>query len=203
MLILGVLFLLLPSVAPQNALAQIKGVNLGGWLVSEKWMTPSVYGGTDATDEWTLCERLGKVQCAKTLGKHWNTFINRTDFQDISNAGLNTVRIPIGYWAVDLLDFEPYVAGQFSYLRQAVEWARDLGLGVVISLHGAPGSQNGQSNSGYAEGLQFARNSSNVDRTLKVITNFTEEFSQQKYNGAVQCKYSVVSTVIPSRLTDV
>ncbi len=29
----------------------IKGVNLGNWLVLEKWMSPSLFAGTDAADE--------------------------------------------------------------------------------------------------------------------------------------------------------
>jgi glucan 1,3-beta-glucosidase len=41
-----------------------------------------------------------------------STFYTRDDLVDISNAGLNTLRIPLGYWAVDLEDYEPYVAGQ-------------------------------------------------------------------------------------------
>ena len=29
----------------------IKGVNLGNWLVLEKWMSPELFAGTDAEDE--------------------------------------------------------------------------------------------------------------------------------------------------------
>lgn len=29
----------------------LQGVNLGGWLVLEKWMTPSLFDGTTAADE--------------------------------------------------------------------------------------------------------------------------------------------------------
>jgi glucan 1,3-beta-glucosidase len=41
-----------------------------------------------------------------------STFYTRDDLVEISKAGLNTLRIPLGYWAVDLLDYEPYVSGQ-------------------------------------------------------------------------------------------
>lgn len=40
------------------------------------------------------------------------TFYTHDDFLQIKAAGLTAVRIPLGYWAVDLLDFEPYVSGQ-------------------------------------------------------------------------------------------
>lgn len=34
----------------------IKGVNLGGWLLLERWMSPSLFAGTDAVDEYTLMQ---------------------------------------------------------------------------------------------------------------------------------------------------
>ncbi|ORY26053.1 glycoside hydrolase superfamily, partial [Naematelia encephala] len=120
----------------------IRGVNLGGWLLTEQWITPSVYDSI-ADDEWSLCNVLGKKKCLSTLESHWSSFFTRDDFVDIKAAGLNALRIPIGYWAVDLKDEEPYVSGQYPYLIQAVQWAQELGLSVLIDLHGAPGSQNG------------------------------------------------------------
>jgi glucan 1,3-beta-glucosidase len=114
-----------------------------------------------------------------------STFINRDDFEDMKTAGLNAIRIPLGYWAVNLRDDEPYVAGQYPYLIQAVQWAREVGLQVMIDLHGAPGSQNGQDNSGLIGPVLFASNTSNIDRSLSVLRNLTEEFSQSVYGGAV------------------
>lgn len=32
----------------------IKGVNLGNWLVLEKWMSPALFEGTEAQDEYYL-----------------------------------------------------------------------------------------------------------------------------------------------------
>jgi glucan 1,3-beta-glucosidase len=37
----------------------LRGVNLGGWLILEKWMTPSVFEGTEATDEYTFAQTSG------------------------------------------------------------------------------------------------------------------------------------------------
>lgn len=43
-----------------------------------------------------------------------SSFYTYDDLAQIKAAGLNSLRIPIGYWAVDLADFEPYVDGQVS-----------------------------------------------------------------------------------------
>ncbi|WWC59257.1 uncharacterized protein I303_101807 [Kwoniella dejecticola CBS 10117] len=162
----------------------IRGVNLGGWLLTEEWITPSLYTN-DAADEWHLCAELGKKKCLSVLESHWRSFFTRDDFEEIKSAGLNSVRIPIGYWAVDVLEAEPYVSGQYPYLIQAVNWATELGLSVLLDLHGAPGSQNGQDNSGLIGVTSFYSNTSNIDRTLNVLKNLTEEFTQDIYGGTV------------------
>ena len=69
--------------------------------------------------------------------------------------GLNFVRIPIGYWAFQLLDNDPYVQGQVQYLEKALGWARKNNIRVWIDLHGAPGSQNGFDNSGLRDSYNF------------------------------------------------
>ena len=38
----------------------VKGVNLGNWLVLEKWMSPALFEGTTAEDEYYLPRQLSK-----------------------------------------------------------------------------------------------------------------------------------------------
>ena len=38
---------------------KIRGVNLGNWLVLEKWISEDLFSGTDAEDETYLCVQLG------------------------------------------------------------------------------------------------------------------------------------------------
>jgi glucan 1,3-beta-glucosidase len=169
-------------------------------------ITPSLFRSTGAEDEWNLCNTLGKEQCLKRLEEHWrsvkrspstalssttitdttsSSFITRDDFEQMQSAGLNAIRIPIGYWVVDIRSDEPYVTGQYPYLIQAVQWSSEFGFQVMIDLHGAPGSQNGQDNSGLIGPVLFPSNSSNSDRSLDILRNLTEEFSQDIYGGAV------------------
>ncbi|CDZ97418.1 exo-beta--glucanase [Phaffia rhodozyma] len=168
----------------------IRGINLGGWLVSEPWITPSIYttkrGVDTPVDEWSLVETLGKDTAWSVLSDHWSSFYTKADFENIKMAGLNALRIPLGYWAVDLLDSESYVSGQFPYLINAVQWAGELGLDVMVDLHGAPGSQNGQDNSGKQGPVLFTANQTNYDRTYRVLKNLTEEFVKPEYGGVVK-----------------
>lgn len=152
-------------------------------------MTPSLFNATATADEWHLCNVLGKDECLNQLQNHWSTFYTRDDFAEMQRAGLNSVRIPLGYWAVDLLDYEPYVSGQYPYLIQAVQWAREVGFTVMIDIHGAPGSQNGWEETGLVGPIGFVDNSTNSDRTLNVLRNLTAEFSKDIYGGVVTSRF--------------
>ncbi|KAJ5748804.1 uncharacterized protein N7511_010500 [Penicillium nucicola] len=136
---------------------KVRGVNLGGWLVLEPWITPSIFdaAGDAAVDEWSLCATVGADQCRALLAEHWSSFITADDFTQIAATGMNHVRIPVGYWALKHLDGDQYVDGQLEYLDQAVGWARAAGLKIVVDLHGAPGSQNGFDNSGKRGAIQW------------------------------------------------
>ncbi|KAG8683550.1 exo-1,3-beta-glucanase, partial [Ceratobasidium sp. 395] len=166
----------------------VRGVNLGGWLVLEPWITPSLFDGTGKTtiiDEYTFGQFQDKAVAKAKLVKHWNTWITEPDFAAIAAAGLNHVRIPIGYWAFDTSAGEPYVSGQYPYLQEAVKWAKVHGLKVLIDLHGAPGSQNGFDNSGRAGNTTWHLDQKNVDRTNAIIKKLAKEFSQDKYKDTV------------------
>ena len=117
---------------------KVRGVNLGGWLVIEPWITPSLFDevGDGAVDEWTLSEILGKGPARDRLSQHWSSFVSQDDFNQIAAAGLTHVRIPVGYWAVSPNDAEPYVDGQLKFLDQAIVWAQSAGLYVIVDLHG-------------------------------------------------------------------
>ena len=44
---------------------KVKGVNLGNWLVLEKWMSPALFAGTTAEDEYYLPRQLSKKKCMR------------------------------------------------------------------------------------------------------------------------------------------
>ncbi|KAK6203105.1 glycoside hydrolase superfamily [Scheffersomyces amazonensis] len=136
------------------SLDKIYGVSLGGWLVAEPWITPSLFDniykqyGIQPVDEHTLATILGKEMTQQYMENHWKTFYTEQDFIEIKSLGLNLVRIPIGYWAFGLLPGDPYVQGQEKYLINALNWCEKYGLQVLLDIHGMPGSQNGFDNSG-------------------------------------------------------
>jgi glucan 1,3-beta-glucosidase len=75
----------------------LKGVNLGGWLVLEKWITPSLFNGLTAADEYSFCQELGE-QAADRLKQHRDSFITAADFKWLAEQGIEAIRLPLGYW---------------------------------------------------------------------------------------------------------
>jgi glucan 1,3-beta-glucosidase len=155
---------------------KIRGVNLGGWLLLEPWITPSVFKATpdEVVDEFTMGKVLGKDEATKRLEAHWSSFITEGDFADIASKGLNFVRIPIGYWAITPLDGDPYSQGAYKYLGQALDWAQGAGLKVMIDLHGAPGSQNGLDNSGQRGAVRWGQGDT-VAQTLRALAKIRDD----------------------------
>ncbi|KAJ2917012.1 hypothetical protein MD484_g3422, partial [Candolleomyces efflorescens] len=138
----------------------IRGVNLGGWLVTEPFICPGLYEkyvtndrSITVIDEWTLSQAMGD-KLAEEMENHYKTFITEKDFADIAAAGLNWVRIPIGFWAIETMNDEPFLVGtSWTYFLKA--------------MHGVMGIANAQ-------------------RTLTYLRIFTEFVSQPQYKDVVQ-----------------
>ncbi|KAI0719308.1 glycoside hydrolase [Cerioporus squamosus] len=157
----------------------IRGVNLGGWFVLEPWITPSIFENTnnsDIIDEYTFGQLQDSDHALSVLQDHWETWITEDDFVAIKAAGLNHVRMQIGYWSVPITSadtnyttsVDPYIPGAWPYLLQALGWAKKHGIHVILDLHGAPGSQNGYDNSGRRGSANWAEGN-NVARTVDIV----------------------------------
>ncbi|CAO3582323.1 unnamed protein product [Absidia cylindrospora] len=171
---------------------KIRGVNLGGWLVIEPFITPSLFDqfkpSDNVVDEWTLCEKLGPEEAKRQLEHHYQTFVTEEDFKKIAEMGLNHVRIPVGHWAVrkaDSEDKEPFVPHvSFQYLLRGIQWARKYGLRVMVELHTAPGSQNGWNHSGRLGTVGFLNGThgdENGEATKAIVKEMVELLSRPEW----------------------
>ncbi|KAI1848024.1 hypothetical protein JX266_006137 [Neoarthrinium moseri] len=136
-----------------NGVTKIRGVNFGGWLICEKWMMEDEWSkmgcGSSASEfDCMLDHYKGNNRKAgnQAFENHWKTWIDPSTVQSVHDVGLNTIRIPIGYWSYnDIVDTasEPFADGSrmLPYLDAVIQKAADLGLYVIIDLHGAPGGQ--------------------------------------------------------------
>ena len=132
----------------------LRGINLGGWLVAERWMTPALFEGVQGDGERALVKELGRATAKRRLKQHRDTFITEKDFEWIAHAGFSFVRLPVGYWLIEPDEY--FVLGQ-EYVDRAFDWAERHGLRVILDFHGLQGSQNGQDHSGQVGPVRLYR----------------------------------------------
>ncbi|KAI0042651.1 glycoside hydrolase family 5 protein, partial [Auriscalpium vulgare] len=173
----------------------VYGVNIGGLFVLEPFISPALFQKYPGTvDEWTLSEAMaadtssgGGLQAQ--LEQHYDTFITEQDMAQIAGAGLNWIRLPIPYWAIETWEGEPFLAKvSWKYILRLIGWARKYGLRIYLDLHTVPGSQNGYNHSGKQGQVNFMAGImglANAQRTLDYIRIITEFISQPEYRDVV------------------
>lgn len=129
-------------------------MNLGGWLVIEKWMTPQLFRGVAGRDEYSLVHELGYEEASRRILAHRKDFITESNFQTLANQGFTLLRLPVGYW---FFKDDPGFVSDNGMLDTAFEWAQKYNISIVLDLHALPGSQNGNDHSGRAGEVHFYR----------------------------------------------
>lgn len=174
---------------------KLRGVNLGSWLLLEKWMVPSLFEGLAATDETSFCAELGPI-AAERLRAHWARWITREDFAWIAERGLNAVRIPYGHWIFGP-DYpyhrsygearHPFVEGGIDVLDRAMDWAAEFGLRVMLDLHAAPGCQNGFDNGGIMGVCEWHTQPDYLEHALSVLERIAQRYRAHPALHAIEC----------------
>lgn len=139
----------------------------------ERWMTPGLFRGTDAVDEYTFMQTPGARQ---KLREHQKTFIQEADFKWLRDNGVKAVRIPVGYWIV--AGDAPY-ASSIGRLDWAFRMAEKYDIEVLVCLHGAPGSQNGRDHSGKVGRACWYKSAAYRKQTIDVL-----EMLALRYRGS-------------------
>lgn len=155
----------------------VKGVNLGNWLVLEKWMSPALFDGTTAEDEYYLPRQLSPEVYEARIKIHRSEYITERDFACIKHIGLDTVRIPVPYFIFG--DRKPFI-GCIEELDKAFSWAEKYDLKILIDLHTVPLSQNGFDNGGICGVCKWSQTPEEVEFTLDVLEKLAKRYGDRK-----------------------
>ncbi|XP_062233308.1 uncharacterized protein LOC133930637 isoform X3 [Phragmites australis] len=129
--------------------------------------------------DYQLANGYGYEKAKMVLEEHRRSFITAGDFDFLSQHGINTVRIPVGWWITqDPYPPSPFIGGSLAALDQAFSWAKYYGLKCIIDLHAAPGSQNGMEHSASRDGSVDWPSPEYITQTLEVI-----DFMSTRYGG--------------------
>ncbi|XP_074308493.1 putative glucan 1,3-beta-glucosidase A isoform X2 [Silene latifolia] len=121
--------------------------------------------------DFQLANGYGHAKAKQVLEEHRNSFITIDDFYFISKHGINTVRIPVGWWiAFDPDPPAPFIGGTLAALDNAFSWAQTYNIKCIIDLHAAPGSQNGMEHSASRDGsIDWPTSQEYINKSLHVI----------------------------------
>ena len=157
------------------------GINLGGWLVEEMWMLPFATVPPTAsalppiTSHVTLWKTIeSRFGCSEMLNlrRTWrDEWMTRADFERIKGAGLTCVRLPFLFDSIE----EPDCV--FPWIDRALGWARELGLYVILDLHGAPGRQSVEHHTGQADVNRLFKDPAMVAKTLDIWRRIARRYA--------------------------
>lgn len=84
----------------------VKGVDFGGWL----------------------------SQCSEYTEEHYKTFITREDFKIAASWGIDHIRLPVDYMVFQN-DDGSFIEERFNYIQNAIDWAKENNLKIILDLH--------------------------------------------------------------------
>ncbi len=142
----------------------LKGINLGGWLITEDWFCPAYTN--DVGDSYiygVLEERFGLEKAYELINIYQDNWIVESDFKNIADMGFNCVRIPFWYRNFQSDDNGTWILTDdgsidFSRLEWAVDMCRKYGLYAILDLHGANGCQNNCDHCGKSDSMHLYDN---------------------------------------------
>ena len=127
----------------------IKGINLGNWLVPEGYMFNFTRSRAPGEIAAVIEALIGREQASRFWREFHDVYVAEDDIRFIKAAGFNTVRVPL-HWRLFVTpgDEASGAADRFEgpgwlLLDRLAQWCRAFGLHVILDLHAAPGGQTG------------------------------------------------------------
>ncbi|CAG98630.1 17-beta-hydroxysteroid dehydrogenase-like protein [Kluyveromyces lactis] len=139
------------------------GVNFGSMFVLEQYIFHSLFsaGGGNEFDAITnQVKASNSNDTAKKLSDHYDSYLNRVDWNWLRSVGCTAIRLPVGYWHVKngelLKNGEKFYSLKDVYskskpwdrVKKVISLANENKIGVLLDLHGLPGGANGDAHSG-------------------------------------------------------
>jgi endoglucanase len=151
-------------------IVQLRGVNLGGWFIMEKWMCPLDSGSLPDTYSviQELDNRFGIAEEQSLIKTYQQNWITTTDLDNIKNGGYNAVRVPVWwgqFYPINNISNSGFRSDAFDVLDLLVSNAASRGLYVIIDMHGVVGGQSTSGDTGQQNQNQYWTNNNDQGNT--------------------------------------
>ncbi len=174
---------------------QLKGVNLGAWMIWEDWLCP--YEGS--LDHYTVLteleDRFGRDGAYELFNTYMDNWITEYDLDEIKRLGFNAVRVPFWYRNFYYDDKGTKILDEngewdLSRLEWVVSECSKREIYVVLDMHGAVGYQSDAPHNGkggscglYADSEQGERYRELTDELwTEIATRFKDEPAVAMYD---------------------
>jgi len=178
----------------------LRGINLGNWFVQEGYMMQ--------TSSFANAERQLRAKISALIGtdnmnefyKAWyDNYITKKDIDQIAAWGFNSIRLPLHYNKLTPED-QPgvYTEEGFAYIDSCLSWCEQNKIYLILDLHAAPGSQNGEGISDEYDGqAKLWTVESNKTRTIELWGKLAQRYKDKEWIGGYdllnETKYSFSS----------
>ena len=117
---------------------RLKGVNIGGWLNMENFITG--YAANESMMRAAVRKVLGDDRYELFFERLLSAFYANADAAFLAETGLNCVRIPVNYRHLES-DARPFeiIEGGFRHLDRAIAAGGEHGVYTIVDLHALPG----------------------------------------------------------------
>ena len=170
----------------------LRGVNLGGWLLHEPWMSPM--DGSGLHDHYsaleTLDRRFGREVRDSLVDTFEDHYITEWDLDFIAAEGFNVIRLPFWYRTLQEED-GTWRKDAFERIDWLVREAGKRRIYTVLDLHGVPGGQSDGEATGRVRKKEktgvtpdFWDNEANVRRTEEIWTRVAARYKGNPWVAA-------------------
>ena len=121
---------------------QLRGINLGGWLVPEGYILHIPGYGSPTAIRDRIADLIGSEQTDQFFESYRANYLMEKDIEQIAGWGFNSVRVPFHYRLLYDESRESFDEAGFARLANLVNWCRKYRLYVILDMHCAPGGQN-------------------------------------------------------------
>lgn len=176
------------------------GVNFGSLFVLEKYIYGDMFienTGVELDAIKKCVKKDGVDKTREKLENHWNTYCTDDDWRWLKSKGVQSVRIPIGYWMVDGAKFadgtsfdklsKVYVNAWNILIEKYIKKAAQYHISILVDLHAVPKGANTGDHSGEKfTKPKFWDSSKWISHTCTMLSFMAKELAKYDNVSAIQ-----------------
>jgi endoglucanase len=123
---------------------ELKGINLGNWLVPEGYMFKFKKTNSPLLIDKVINEMVGPGKAKSFWKEYRDNYYTLDDIKFVKDCGLNSIRVPFNYRLFVLEGPEnKWINTGFEMLDRVIKWCEEENIYVILDMHCAPGGQTG------------------------------------------------------------